>query len=294
MGASILQTAPNQPRRNRWRHVSFPIVAAVVLLIFIQFSILPRFFTQTYFASQRLSDFRLDGLKSGLERCAELKAPHFQYEFPVSSTRTNPRWNPSSGQKDTVVLRNVTLFDGESFLDGPVDVVFEHGIIKSISTLSDTTFEIENAQVFDLAGGYATPGLVDMHSHHLVGSWPGSSVADDANEVNIAGFGPLTPFVRALDSIKPYDIATRIIASGGITSSLILPGSANIMGGEGFMVKNFINGGEHSEEVVEDLLLEHGVPQSSRRRYMKMACGENPKRVYDHTRMGTLGFSANI
>jgi cytosine/adenosine deaminase-related metal-dependent hydrolase len=78
-----------------------------------------------------------------------------------------------------VVLRNVTLFDGESFLGGPVDVVFEHGIIKSISTLSETTFKIENAQVFDLAGGYVTPGLVDMHSHHLVGSWPGSSVADD-------------------------------------------------------------------------------------------------------------------
>jgi imidazolonepropionase-like amidohydrolase len=75
-----------------------------------------------------------------------------------------------------------------------------------------------------------------MHSHHLVGSWPGSSVSDDSNEVNIPAFGPLTPFVRALDSIKPYDIATRIIASGGITSSLILPGSANIMGGEGIMV----------------------------------------------------------
>ena len=44
--------------------------------------------------------------------------------------------------------------------------------------------------------------------------------------------------------------------------------------------------GEHREEVVEDLLFEHGVPQSSRRRYMKMACGENPKGVYDHMRMG--------
>lgn len=47
-----------------------------------------------------------------------------------------------------------------------------------------------------------------------------------------------------------------------------------------------MNGGEHREEVVEDLLLEHGIPQSNRRRYMKMACGENPKGVYDHTRMG--------
>jgi len=285
MGASILPIAPNQPRRNRRTLVSLPILAAIVLLTFIQFSI-PRIFTQNSFPSQRLSDFHLDRLKSGLEKCAELKAPYVHYEFPISSTRTNPRWNPTSGQNGTVVLRNVTLFDGESFLNGSVDVVFARGTIKSISPLSETAFETEHAQIFDLGGSYVTPGLVDMHSHHLVSSWPGSSVADDANEVNIAAFGPLTPFVRALDSIKPYDIATIIIASGGVTSSLILPGSANIMGGEGFMVKNFMNGGEHGEDVVEELLLEHGVPQSSRRRYMKMACGENPKRVYDHTRMG--------
>jgi hypothetical protein len=286
MGVSILPTASNQSPRNRRSLVSLPILAAIVLLIFVQFSILPQLFTKTSLASQRLSDFNLDHLKVGLEKCTELKSPHVRYEFPASSTRTNPRWNPSSGQKGTVILRNVTLFDGESILDGPMDVLFEHGIVKSISTLSETSFEGDDVRIFDLAGSYVTPGLVDMHSHHLVGSWPSSSVSDDTNEVNIAAFGPLTPFVRALDSIKPYDIATRIIASGGITSSLILPGSANIIGGEGYVVKNLMNGGEHREEVVEDLLLEHGIPQSNRRRYIKMACGENPKGVYDHTRMG--------
>jgi hypothetical protein len=286
MGVSLLPTASNQSRRNRRSLISLPILAVIVLLIFVQFSILPQLFTKTSLASQRLSDFNLDHLNAGLEKCTELKSPHVQYEFPVSSTRTNPRWNPFSGQKGTVILRNVTLFDGESTLDGPMDVLFEHGIVKSISMLSETTFEGDDVRIFDLAGSYVTPGLVDMHSHHLVGSWPSSSVSDDTNEVNIAAFGPLTPFVRALDSIKPYDIATRIIASGGITSSLILPGSANIIGGEGYMIKNLMNGGEHREEVVEDLLLEHGIPQSNRRRYIKMACGENPKGVYDHTRMG--------
>jgi hypothetical protein len=226
MGASILPTAPNQPRRTRRSLVSLPILAAIVLLIFIQFSILPQLFTRNSVASQRLSNFHLGRLKAGLEKCAELKTPHVRYEIPVSSTRTNPRWNPSSGQKDAVILRNVTLFDGESFPDGPVDILFEHGIIKSISPLSHTASEREHVRVFDLAGRYVTPGLIDMHSHQLVDSWPGSSVSDDTNEVNIAAFGPLTPFVRALDSIKPYDIATRIIASGGITSSLVLPGSA--------------------------------------------------------------------
>jgi hypothetical protein len=286
MGTAILPTVPNQPRRNRRGSGSLPLIAAIFLLIFIQFSIIPRFITRTSGSSQRLSDFHLERLRSGLQKCGEFEAPHVQYEFPVSSTRSNPRWNPSSGQKKTIVLRNVTLFDGESFLGSPVDVLFEQGVIRSISTSIDMNFEVKDVQVLNMAGSYATPGLIDMHSHHLDGSWPASVVTSDENEVNIPTFGPLTPFVRALDSMKPYDLAIRIIASGGITSSLILPGSANIMGGEGYMVKNFMNGGEHGEEVVEDLLLEHGIPHSSRRRYIKMACGENPKGVYDHTRMG--------
>ena len=124
-----------------------------------------------------------------------------------------------------------------------------------------------------------------MHSHHLAYNWPILSVSADENEIN-PETGPLTPMVRSLDSLKPYDIATTIIASGGVTTSLILPGSANIMGGEAFPVKNLLRSGEHGEEVVEDLLLEHGIPKEDRRRYLKMACGENPRRVYHHTRMG--------
>ncbi|EON98044.1 putative carbohydrate esterase family 9 protein [Phaeoacremonium minimum UCRPA7] len=99
-------------------------------------------------------------------------------------------------------------------------------------------------------------------------------------------FGPLTPFVRAIDGMKAYDPGAKYIAAGGVTSSLIIPGSANIMGGEGTPVKNIPRSGPHHEYVVEDLLLEHGVPLEERLRYMKMACGENPKRVYGHTRMG--------
>jgi hypothetical protein len=58
------------------------------------------------------------------------------------------------------------------------------------------------------------------------------------------------------------------------------------MGGEAFPIKNVLRSGEHGEEIVEQLLLEHGIPKANRRRYMKMACGENPRRVYHHTRMG--------
>jgi hypothetical protein len=235
-----------------------------------------------------------DALDAGLRRCAQLTAPAPVYSVPAPADRANPRWNSRSGQKNgTVVLRNATLFDGDDILPEPVDIILEKGVVRSVSATSSRDYyssssssnDPSSVSVLELDGQFVTPGLVDMHSHHLVGAWPDLRGYDDTNEVNDAT-GPLTPFVRALDSIKPYDVATTIIASGGVTSSLILPGSANIMGGEAVMVKNLLRGGENGEETVEELLLEHGIPKENRRRYMKMACGENPRRVYHHTRMG--------
>lgn len=181
-----------------------------------------------------------------------------------------------------MILRNATLFDGEGFIPA-VDIQFSKGVVVSVSPTSARS--ASGAKVVELDGKYVTPGLVDMHSHHLVWSWPEVPQSDDTNEVNPAT-GPLTPFVRSLDGMKADDIGTTLIASGGVTSSLILPGSANVMGGEGFVVKNALKSGDVGEERVEDLLLEHGIPKEERRRFMKMACGENPKRVYKHTRMG--------
>ncbi|GKT46209.1 uncharacterized protein ColSpa_06390 [Colletotrichum spaethianum] len=106
----------------------------------------------------------------------------------------------------------------------------------------------------------------------------------DVNEK--PGLGPITPFVRAIDGFKPYDPAIKIIASGGVTSSLNLPGSGNIVGGQAYLVKNLPLAGENGEPIVEELLLEHGLPKESRQRYLKMACGENPKHIYGHTRLG--------
>jgi hypothetical protein len=103
-----------------------------------------------------------------------------------------------------------------------------------------------------------------------------AKVAADAILEMHALFGPLTPFLRITESLKADDSATRIIASGGITSSLIIPGSANTMGGEGTVVKNIMKPGVHGENVAEEMLLEHGIPVADRHRWMKMACGENP------------------
>ncbi|RDW75872.1 hypothetical protein BP5796_06693 [Coleophoma crateriformis] len=285
MGLPTLQEPVSHRHRKRG-HFRLPlsIVSAVGVILFLQFSILPRYISRSSPEALAVSQLQLQRLDAGLAKCAEFNAPVVQYEKPVSAARENSRWNSKSGQNDTIMLRNATLFDGESFVKGPVDIVFKKGVVVSVMPASST--EVEGMTLIDLGGRFVTPGLVDMHSHHLDGGWPILKATSDENEMSTKAWGPLTPFVRALDSMHAYDIATTIIASGGVTSSLILPGSANIMGGEGFMVKNILRSGPNGEEVVEEILLEHGIPVKERRRYMKMACGENPQGLYGHTRMG--------
>ncbi|PYI05165.1 carbohydrate esterase family 9 protein-like protein [Aspergillus sclerotiicarbonarius CBS 121057] len=227
----------------------------------------------------RLHQHQAAQLEKQLQKCNVLQQPPV-VALPPAATRTNPRWTATAGQNQTIILRNATLFDGERTIDHAVDITLHHGVITHVVPTQPTQDMAaqQGAAVFQLNGRFVTPGLVDMHSHHL-------DVTDDLNEIH-PDSGPLTPFVRALDSLKTYDETTTMFASGGVTASLILPGSANIMGGEAVMVKNRLNSGENAEQVVEDLLLERGIPPAQRHRYMKMACGENPKSVYGHTRMG--------
>jgi hypothetical protein len=273
----ILPLLRDRSRRQYRIKLPLSLVSAITIILAFQFLLLPRYVYRDSPNAVILSQFHLDRLDAGLQKCAEYNTAPIQYPIPTS-TRLNPRWNPKTGQNETVVLRNVTLFNGEVILKGSYDVEF------TVST-SGTFTASSDARIWDLEGKYVTPGLVDMHSHHLAGSWPMLKGTDDVNEVS-DDFGSLTPFVRSIDAMKSYDEATTIIASGGVTTSLILPGSANIMGGEAYLVKNFLRSGPEGEQVVEEILLEHGIPKEERRRYMKMACGENPRRVYKHTRMG--------
>ena len=272
-----------QPRRKLRIKLPLSIVLLIAVAVYTQFILLPQFVSKPSPIAVKLSQFQAKRLHAGLQKCAQFNTPPVQYELPPSASRANPRWNPTSGQKGSIILHNATLFDGERFIPS-VDIEVSKGVVVSV-TASSTRSAPNEATILSLEGKYVTPGLIDMHSHHLGMAWPLLPPIDDVNEIH-PDFGPLTPFVRSRDGMKGYDLATAIIASGGITSSLILPGSANIMGGEAFMVKNILNSGPAGEERIDDLLLEQGIPPENRRRYMKMACGENPKRIYKHNRMG--------
>ena len=117
-------------------------------------------------------------------------------------------------------------------------------------------------QVIDAGGGHVYPGLVDAHSHHGVYSETIGPAGADGNEMT----EPITPHIRALDSLYWFDPGFDDAVANGVTTVNVLPGSANVIGGQGVALKTW---GPRPEERV--LLEPSGV---------KMALGENPKRVY--------------
>ncbi|KAG0246247.1 hypothetical protein B0O80DRAFT_381283 [Mortierella sp. GBAus27b] len=200
----------------------------------------------------------------GLAKCKAIQKEG-RHEYPAAETRTaNPRF--VAGTPPTL-FQNATIFDGvsESFVG---DVLVDNGLIVQVG--HDIVDLPENTNVYNLQGRIITPGIVDMHSHVGVDSWPKLDGTDDANEMT----QPLTPFVRSIDGFNPSDKAREWIISGGVTSSLVFPGSGNIMGGESYAFKL------RSVDTLstEEMLVEAG--EENRWRYMKMACGENPKRTY--------------
>ncbi|KAH7070008.1 hypothetical protein BKA63DRAFT_519954 [Paraphoma chrysanthemicola] len=261
------------PRRRRARIALLSAVIAL-LLVLLRHNI-P--------AEDLGASAQKDVFWKGLETCRKTSR-HKNNVHQSSQPRFNPRWNAKFGQNGTIVLQNATLFDGETILHDTVDIVFDKGLITSISESSETNIHADSTQVYNLQGRFVTPGLVDIHSHHLEMPLSHVTANQDVNEK--PHLGPITPFVRVLDGFKPYDLAIRIIASGGVTTSLNLPGSGNIIGGQAYLIKNLPNPGENAEPIVEDLLFDHGLPIGSRQRYLKMACGENPKYLYGHSRLG--------
>jgi imidazolonepropionase-like amidohydrolase len=143
--------------------------------------------------------------------------------------------------------------------------------------------------VYDAKGAWVTPGIVDMHSHLGVYSSPALRGASDGNSRH----GPILPWLRALDGINTHDDAYRLTLSGGVTTALVLPGSANSIGGQAFTIKLRPT----AERSPTSMLLEpphtingsHVDPSAPPRwRHMKHACGENPSRVYGNTRMDSI------
>ncbi|KAK3317308.1 hypothetical protein B0T19DRAFT_479410 [Cercophora scortea] len=162
---------------------------------------------------------------------------------------------------------------GKGFAWIASDVFLEHGLIKKVEPSIDLSTLSADTIVFNANGRPLTAGIIDMHSHAGVFGLPELEGNEDTNELS----SDITPYVRSIDGINPGDHQIQVIKSGGVTTSLILPGSANNMGGEAFVIKHAVGKPDgRNETSAADLLAD---PERNWR-FMKMACGENPKRVY--------------
>lgn len=163
---------------------------------------------------------------------------------------------------------NVMTMAGPAFMG---DVAIENGKIVAVGQ----SLSYSDAEVRDVTGMTVMPGIVDPHCH--IGMWEDAMGFEgaDGNECT----NPITPELRAIDAINPYDRCFEEAAAGGVTTCVTGPGSANVIGGQFVAIKT------HGDSV-ENMVLRFPVA-------VKAAFGENPKRVYNgknqtpSTRMAT-------
>jgi len=186
---------------------------------------------------------------TGADTEAEDEAP-----TPFASTYTPEPSTPT-------LIRNATVFDGAGAEFANTDVLMRDGRIVSVGQ----NLSADGATVIDGAGKFVTPGIIDAHSHLGVYPSPSISATSDGNEIT----QPNTAEVWAEHSVWPQDPGFLRAVAGGITTLHILPGSANLFGGRGVTLRPVLGA-----TTVQEMKFP-GAPQS-----LKMACGENPARVY--------------
>lgn len=202
-------------------------------------------------------------------------APATPYDYTA-----NPY--PSTYQRvasPPVLLQHATVLTGTGARLEDADVLLRDGLVVAVGNGLDAPAD---AVRVDATGRWVTPGIIDVHSHLGVYPSPGTTSHSDGNEAT----APVTAQVWAEHSIWPQDPGFHAARAGGVTAMQILPGSANLIGGRGVTLKNV-------PATTYQGMKFPGAPWG-----LKMACGENPKRVYGgkggpSTRMGNIaGFRA--
>ncbi|HVQ08947.1 MAG TPA: amidohydrolase [Allosphingosinicella sp.] len=205
---------------------------------------------------------------------------------PAAASSARPRYVPPEDPYPSTyrpyggvptAITGATVYDGEGGRIENGTIVMAEGRIQAVGG-PDTPIP-EGAQRIDGRGRWVTPGVIDVHSHLGDYPSPGVDAHSDGNEIT----SPVRPEVWAEHSVWPQDPGfSRALANGGITTLQVLPGSANLFGGRGVTLRNV------PARTVQAMRFP-GAPRG-----LKIACGENPKRVYGgrnqmpQTRMGNV------
>jgi imidazolonepropionase-like amidohydrolase len=227
-------------------------------------------------------------LKGGAACAAILLLSACTADQPPQSASASPKARPTAYARDPfpstyraypgapTLVTNVTVYDGEGGRIDNGSVLFAEGKVVQVG---QNIAAPEGATVIDGRGKWVTPGVIDIHSH--LGDYPSPSVEahQDGNEVT----GAVRPEVWAEHSVWPQDPGfSRALANGGVTSLHVLPGSANLFGGRGVTLKNVY------ARTMQQMKFP-GAPYT-----LKMACGENPKRVYGGRNQMPASRMANV
>ncbi|MGH7483667.1 MAG: amidohydrolase [Longimicrobiales bacterium] len=176
---------------------------------------------------------------------------------------------------EPTVIRNATILTAAGPILRDASVLMRGGEIVAVGQDLDVPAD---ATAIDATGKWVTPGIIDTHSHLGVYAAPGGDALSDGNEAT----SPNTAEVWAEHSVWPQDPQFPLALAGGVTTLHILPGSANLFGGRGVTLRNLPGRTVQSMKFPD-------APYT-----VKMACGENPKRVYGSrgrapsTRMGNV------
>jgi imidazolonepropionase-like amidohydrolase len=216
-----------------------------------------------------------------------------QQPQPAQQNPSSTSKNPQSPEKQTpgteatpenaspteTTQTGQPVFHNDVVIKGATLLTVTHGRIENgsiyihngkIAAIGKTVNAPANAKVIDATGKWVMPGIIDCHSH--------IALDDDVNEAT----SPITPQMMMKDAFDYDDRKIYHALAGGVTTSLLLHGSANMIGGQAIVIK-------HKYGLGRDQLLFPGAPQS-----IKFASGENPKRVYGSrhqlpsTRMGNF------
>ncbi|MBE5876729.1 MAG: amidohydrolase [Lachnospiraceae bacterium] len=171
-----------------------------------------------------------------------------------------------------IVNGKIFTMEGEPIESGYVRI--EKGKIVDVGYMSNYEKKQNDGEALDVKGAWVLPGLIEPHAHIGITEEKWGTIADDCNEAT----SPITASVRALDAVNPMDPAFHDAIAAGITSVMVGPGSANVVGGQFLFMKT-------QGRCIDHMVVK--VPAA-----MKVAFGENPKTTYSGlnqcpaTRMG--------
>jgi len=177
-----------------------------------------------------------------------------------------------------MLLKNGKIFTVTNGVIEQGDIFIQEGKIQEVGK----NLQVEDEQVMDLQGAIVIPGMIDAHCHIGLAEENMGFEGSDINEMT----DPLTPQLRAIDGINPMDGCFKKAVKAGITTVVTGPGSANVMGGQFVAMKT-------QGICVDEMVIKEPVA-------MKVAFGENPKRVYNgkgkmpSTRMATAALLRTV